>query len=192
MATLNIIPTAGQTLNQTRDPIRNNFTSLQNVFGVDHATYGSVNEGKHNQITFPAHVGAIGSTAGELYLFNQTAAPTNVPDIWLKRGAGTAFPMTGSGNAVNGWTYLPSGILLKWGSLLVGDNTNFNIDANQGPSYAITVGSVFSVQLTGQSVGTNPFFTIVSFGSGNPTPNRIVARCSNNSGGTVQYLMMGI
>ena len=69
-----------------------------------------------------------------LYLQNQGAAPTFVAgtaNIWVQNSASTGnnelfirndttaagIPITASAQAANGWGYLPTGNLVKWGSL---------------------------------------------------------------------------
>lgn len=116
---LNTVPVAGQSLGASRDLINANFVTIDTAFSVDHVSYnnGSGNQGQHNKITFPAVTPMVPTfAAGSMGLFNQNAVPTSRPDIWMARGAGTPFPITGyangaivSNNAV-AWSYLPSGM----------------------------------------------------------------------------------
>lgn len=158
--TLNDVPQSGQTLAFTQNLIRVNFQTIDAAFQVDHIAYTDSGQGKHNQVTFPIHIGTIPAigvpVATEIYLFNQNTAPTNVSDIWLKRGSGTPYPITGSLSAANGWTYLPSGILLKWGQsgdLTGNDWTLINFPVGAGiPVF----NNIFSIQVSAQVIDAQP------------------------------------
>ena len=155
---LNLVPQSTDTLASTQQPILQNFTTINAAFLVDHVEYALANQGKHNQVTFPIHVGPVPANGApvstEIYLFNQNTAPTNEPDIWLQAGAGTPYPITGSDRSATGWTFLPSGILLKWGSI-TGTFPNgvwvpflYPTSANIP---AFTTGEVFNVTLQASS-----------------------------------------
>ena len=136
MATLNIVPNAGQTLAVTRDPIRNNFSTIDAAFLVDHVPYVAAGQGQHNKITFPLQ-GAAPVFLTTNGLWSQNYAVTVGPEVWVqaKAGAGTnQYPLTASvlsanatpGNFSRGWTYLPSGIVMKWGRNASGVPFNLN------------------------------------------------------------------
>lgn len=116
------IPQPSDDPSVSQNQILENFQTLDTAFSQDHGAYNSATEGLHHQVTFP--VGPLAGQpftylAGEIGLQSLDQAPTSRPDIWLTRGAGTAFPATGYStggtNVANGWTYLPSGVLLAWG-----------------------------------------------------------------------------
>jgi hypothetical protein len=121
------IPLPGDLPSQSQDQILQNFQTLNTAFAQDHLAYNNPAQGQHKQITFP--VGPVTGQpfsylVGQIGLQNLNQAPTSVPDIWLTRGTAAAFPMTGftvgGTNAGNGWTYLPSGILMAWGRSTTG------------------------------------------------------------------------
>lgn len=129
MALINT-PNAGQTLAQTRPDINANFANIDTQFAVDHVDYNTAGAGKHEKVTLVNNAAAT-FAAGEMGMFNKTAAPTGIPDIWLARGTTAAFPMTGyvlgGTDAANGWTYLPSGLKMAWGKSTTGGSTNKTI-----------------------------------------------------------------
>ena len=92
---MNNVPLTGQTLGVTRVPINNNFSVIGSTFEVDHVGYNLTDQGKHAKITMPSQGAVPSFSAGEIGLFNQNAAPTNINDIWLARGAAAPYPMTG-------------------------------------------------------------------------------------------------
>jgi len=120
---LTILPTAGQSLNVTRDPIRNNFSLIQNAFIVDHVDFNIVNQGMHNQVTLPTHTGAAPAGAN-IILTNQLLAAVGELYIHKTYHAGTHdIPATKSTISTTAraigelaYTYLPSGIILQWGT----------------------------------------------------------------------------
>lgn len=115
---LNNVPLPGQTLAQTRDPIRNNFSVIDTAFSVNHVSYNDSDQGKHKFITFPNQLANPAlPAANEINIFAKDLAGT--PQLYLQRTAGTPLPFTAATLAgalgATGFTSLPSGILLKWG-----------------------------------------------------------------------------
>lgn len=127
---LNNVPLSGQNLDQTRVPINNNFSTIDAAFLVDHVDYGVSGQGKHEKVTLVTNSGAT-FIATEMGLFNNTAASTGNPEIFVQRGTGTPYPMTGfrlgGTNNGNGWTYLPSGLLMAWGRSTTGGSNNVTL-----------------------------------------------------------------
>lgn len=192
---LNDTPQAGQSLNVTQNPIRQNFITIDTAFSVDHAAYGSANVGKHNKITFPLQGAAPAFVANEIGLFNQNAAPTNRPDIWMSRGVAAAIPITGyvmgGTNLGNGWTYLPSGLLMAWGRSTTGAGNNVTITyANELTNFpGFTTANAFPqlTRLSGAGTSTN-FVTLTAY---NQTTFQVY---SSAAGTNVQFawLVIGI
>lgn len=151
---LNIIPTAGQTLNETRDPIRNNFTYIDNGVSQDHIALNTTGAGKHNQVTLPVQTGAPTFAAGENGIYNRTLTANEVYLHKQYYGGTHEIPMTNSTISTTArstgelaYTYLPSGIILQWGTW------------NTATSYTVTLPIAFpnallNVQLTPYFSGT--------------------------------------
>ena len=112
-------PLAGQKVKNTQAPIRQNFVEINNLIAVDHSTFGTANEGNHNKVTLPDQGIAPIFAGNNIGLWSQipTANPlTLVNELFIRRQDGSTTPFTPkSDSQVAGWTYLPSGILLKWG-----------------------------------------------------------------------------
>lgn len=117
----NNIPQPADNPATSQDQILQNFQVLDTAFTQDHGSYNAPNQGQHKQITFP--VGPLTGQpfaylVGQIGLQSLNQAPTARPDIWMSRGTGTAFPITGysiGAGGYSGWTYLPSGCLMAWG-----------------------------------------------------------------------------
>ena len=170
MPTYQLIPQATDLISQSQDDILTNFTSIQQLVDINHVDFSDgVNYGKHKWVAFPVQTDAQLPTflAGEDALYNNlpTIRPlTGINELWIHKQNATGsvdIPMTASILSYNaapntgqqfGWSYLPSGILLKWGlSPAFLDNTfgqTFNIIDNtvlgQQPQYT----QILSVQVT--------------------------------------------
>ena len=146
---LTILPTAGQSLNVTRDPIRNNFQSIQTCFTVDHVDFGIADQGKHNKVTLPLQAGAPAFAVGENGFYNLNSGVINETVLHKQSFAGaTDVLMSASilntatpGNAADGWTMLPSGIFMCWGT----GNANGLTTVTIAPAMPGT--SLFNVQV---------------------------------------------
>jgi hypothetical protein len=131
---LNPVPQPSQSLAQTQSPILNNFALIDAGFSQDHVDFNIPNAGKHNQVTLPVQAAMPVASANDdiiyamipqapypLTLINETFIHKQVAGV----NQSVDIPFTASilstnanpGNATNGWSYLPSGILIKWGSI---------------------------------------------------------------------------
>jgi hypothetical protein len=75
------IPQSGQSLGQTRDPIRDNFTNYNTVVSVDHMAPNSADQGRHKQVTlntFGAFPYAAAGTRSFVGSYNASAAGTQL------------------------------------------------------------------------------------------------------------------
>lgn len=136
--TLNNVPLSGQTLGNTRVPINQNFVTIDTAFQVDHVPYVTSGQGKHNKVTFPNQTSTPTFVASEMGMFNQLKNPTPRQDIWIIRGddTGNPYPMTGYNNKspassapTNGWTYIPSGMIMAWGTATItASNGLYNVN----------------------------------------------------------------
>lgn len=147
------IPQSTDILSQSQADLLNNFQAISVWVNIDHVDFGSVDEGKHNKVTFVVQSPAPSFAAGEIGLYNFLSPITAVDELYLVNSAGTATQMSASilstnanpGNNVSGWTYLPSGILLKWGNATANGNTAFTFPvAGNIPVFT----NVMSMQIT--------------------------------------------
>lgn len=198
--TLNDVPVPGQDLAATQNPIRSNFQNIDAAFAIDHVAYTVSGQGKHNKITFPSQGSVPTFSAGEIGLFNQNAVPTSRADVWMARGAGTAFPITGYGsgavasnNAV-AWSYLPSGLLFIGGqsvtsggtrTLTLGSTAGGGLDSFPGFSSFICYVTVIRVDNSGSST------TVMRVKSYTLT-QVIIGLANGSTDGTFMWSAMGL
>jgi hypothetical protein len=134
-------PMAAQLLSVSQPIIQGNFAIIQNSFDVNHIDFGAgADNGKHKYAEFPVAmtnpIPPVVFAAGEIALYGATNAVTAVNELYVNKtnqATVVQIPATASilstnsnpGQNVTGWTYLPSGILLKWGQGSANGNTAF-------------------------------------------------------------------
>lgn len=178
---LNNVPLSGQTLNDTRNPIRNNFNTIDTAFSVDHVPYAAAGQGQHNKVTFPTQL-ATPIFGGLIGLWAENYPTTGQVELWNsinQQGGVNQYPWTASvlsntaiNAATNGWSFLPSGILIKWGVSNTAGPANIDTICG-GPAYT----RVYNAQATlfNNSPGSwfitftqapNPLITVNGLGVG--------------------------
>ena len=123
MAYNNSIPQPGDQPKDSQPQILTNFAAIKTLIDVNHVTFDAAGEGKHKFVTLPVQAAAPVLAAdnglynvlnaitnkNETYTHNQTFAGTS--DIpFTASSLSTSIPVSGD----PGWTYLPSGLLLRW------------------------------------------------------------------------------
>lgn len=148
--TLNDIPKSGQSLGQTKVPINQNFQNIDAAFLVNHVPYTITSQGKHtllemvNQVAHPTTAPPASLLPGEITIYNFVNPVSTVNEAYIVKVnsggvLGTSIPFTLSQlTGVGGYTYLPSGLLLQWGTVTV------NIPPSSNP-VTITYPTVFTI-----------------------------------------------
>lgn len=90
------------------------------------------------------------TTASELYI-NKTNQATVVQ---VASTASILSSISSPGNLAGGWSLLPSGILIEWGTTTLGATTAGTYPINNTGGYP-TFGQIFDVQITGMSNGSS-------------------------------------
>jgi hypothetical protein len=187
------IPITGDSLGGTRDRIRTNFQLISSVFAANHVTYNLTGAGKHNFLQMPevtaSGVGPpvtqvneagfyadVGTNPAEANLFfraeNSAGGGAGGFIYQLTRSYSSA---TGTFGKNPGWTFLPGGILMFYGTIAP---TSSNAPVNfaglglpnfQNPPYNIQVtrqrttsspGSSFGYYVDNTTVATTGFTII--------------------------------
>lgn len=138
------VPQATQRINDTQVLILQNFMNISTLIDVNHVTFGAAGEGKHKWIHFPRQTDVVGppvtgpSTVGTDDLAVFAKLGTTGTQLFLRRsniavgGAAINFTELNAPNNNNGWTYLPSGLLLVWGRVPI---TNTETIPSAGAPY---------------------------------------------------------
>lgn len=193
---LNDVPIPGQNLNQSRPLINGNFAVLNTAFSIDHVTYNSAGQGKHNKVTLPVQDPAPTFSAGDdgFYSLAYNNGTTTRNEVFIHRQtfAGTAdIPSTASilsqiaaSNNMSGWTYLPSGILIKWrGATTVAAGANVVVTIPSGGNNGPAFNALFWVGVTPASLITNYFL--------NGPSGTNAFQFTSTSGGNIFYVAIG-
>lgn len=112
----NSIPQATDQLSQSQPLILQNFAAIETLIAIDHATFASANAGFHNKVTFPIQSPAPAFAAPNLGLYSFLNATTTVNELYVTLQDGTRIPMTAAKKLGTGYTYLPSGLIIQWGT----------------------------------------------------------------------------
>ena len=143
------VPTAGQKISQTQSPINNNFTVINNAFNVDHVNIQNLtNQGNHNKVTLVSQSAPATVAQGPI-LFSQAkqvGAGATLNEVFFEQATGdgsAAVQLTYMGNPVSGTTtgssFLPGGVIMKWGQIVVGASPTTVTFANAFPNALFSV-----------------------------------------------------
>jgi len=167
-----MIPMAGDVISQSQGDLLNNMEAINTLVMVNHAPFNTANQGKHIYVEMPVQVASppIVFDAGEVALYSFLNPITSQNEMYVNKTnevTATQIPATASIlstdsaplNNTSGWSYLPSGILMKWG----------NANANGATFVAFPVAAdipvfaqVMSVQVTNYNTGAGDTNTYVS------------------------------
>jgi hypothetical protein len=94
--------------------------ALATVLNVNMLGPNNPNQGKFNVTEYVSPTTFAGTVGGEVALFANASAYTGNPALFFqKQTNGPMYEFTESIQAINGWSFLPSGILLKWGNVSI-------------------------------------------------------------------------
>ena len=180
---------------QSQADIAENFTQIKTLVDINHETFGAANQGKHLQTTFPVRAADPATAVNEIALYCKDDAG-GAASLFFKpenQGIGaTEYNFTTKLAAENGFSRLPSGILLKWGSSLAAGATvvTFPVGANI-PAFTAIYQVIISPKQ--DAVGGNDYYafltaktttTITVFGT--------LRTLNNPRNGHFDYLAIGV
>lgn len=190
----NNIPQATDRLKDSQGSMLGNFQSIATLVAVNHAPFNSSNQGKHNFVEMPVQSPVPTTVAGEVGLYCQTSPLTGVPAlVFAPQSAGTPVEFTSSLQAANGWSRLPSGILLKWGQATAANGTA-TITFPTGANIPVFSVPPFQVFLTPFTFGgdTDSFSYVFQVFTTNFTVVSVKRTSLGSSGNFLSYLAIGI
>jgi len=117
MAYNNAIPQPNDKLSVSQPQLLGNFQEIAALVAVNHQAFNQPpNSGKHTLVQFLLQGVDPALTVGDLNLYNFNNATTTRNELYIGLADGTKIPMTATNRSANGYTWLPSGILLQWGT----------------------------------------------------------------------------
>src|SRR5690554_1420683 len=121
MAYQNNIPQPSNQLSVSQNDILQNFASIYTLVGVNHVQFDATGQGKHKWVDFPVQASNPSIVNTDVQLFSKTSTITNAAELFIQKidsGAVTrTYEMSAGSLITDGWSYLPSGLLLKWGTI---------------------------------------------------------------------------
>lgn len=142
------IPQSSDTPASSQPQILSNFAGISTFVNVNHVDFDLPDQGKHKWVSFPEQFANVVTLVGEVALFAIQSAETGIAELNYRRANnGVIIPMTERSGTTSGWTMLPSGLLMKWGT--TGAIGSANIDAN---SFGKAFVTLYHVQVTNQTI----------------------------------------
>lgn len=154
------IPLATDRIKDSQADILANFSAIKTLVDINHGTFGAADEGKHPFVTLPVQsvsppAGAFAATDTGFYSYVDTITTKQEIHTNVIHASGVSqIPSTASilgivgapTNDMSGWTYLPSGILLRWGNATGSSTvtTTYTTGIGSAPAFK----KVFNVVLT--------------------------------------------
>jgi len=114
-------PLATDKLSSSQADIQQNFQAIKDLIDINHETFnsGADPEGKHIKVDFTNSLTHPAVDATDVLLYNFANVRTAQQELYVKRTGALAtegVPFTAASFTSPGWSYLPSGLLIKWGS----------------------------------------------------------------------------
>lgn len=111
------IPQAFENPSDSQGKLLANFQAISTAFNLNHGNFNDPDQGKHEFLQMPEQASAPTTLTDEAGFYSQNSTLTGVTELVFRRESnGDEIEFTGFLGATDGWTRLPSGILLKWGS----------------------------------------------------------------------------
>jgi hypothetical protein len=186
------IPASIDIISASQSDLQNNFTALNTQYAVDHVTFTAASDnGKHKKSTYIEQGADPTTAANEGAIYSKESSLTSDTQLFFRRESnGTAIEMTGLLAATNGWTRLPSGILLKWGTDSKSGNATVTFP---NPANIPAFNNIYQVLLTVEdSSGTpNSFVYLKSISTTSFDVNAVQRTATSSSTATFRYLAIG-
>lgn len=191
------IPQSNQLIRATQAPILSNFLAINELLSVNHVGFSdSTNFGKHTFTSLVFQGSDPSTSSDEMALYSKTTTTTNGAEIFYRYPSnGTVVQLTGttSGNGgllnANGYSYLTSTLIMKWGQvsgIITGTNT---ITFPTGGGIPAFTTSVYSVQWS-----PNASYTLSSSGGyvTNITLTNFQIVASTTISSTIYWMAIGV
>lgn len=111
------IPQASDDPSQSQSQFLANFQALSTYLNVNHVELNDGDEGKHTFVQMPEQSSGPSTAANEGAIYTKESSLTSATELFFRRESnGSELPISAYLGSSNGWAYLPSGLLLKWGT----------------------------------------------------------------------------
>ena len=104
-------PQGADALSQSQGDILNNFISIKALVDINHETFDIPQKGKHTQVDLTDQTAAPPTSAAD-----EVTLYSNAGDLCLSKDGGAEINFTTvTDDGTDGYTLLPSGLILDWG-----------------------------------------------------------------------------
>lgn len=164
------VPLSGQSLGETRDVIRANFEDINTAFGANHTPLTTDDSGKHLFLQMPEQVSAPSTVGNEGGVYTKEG-PSGTTELYFRaesNGAEYQLTNVSIGSSANlganpGYTFLPGGVIMQYGSFVPGASTGTTNFANTFPTGVFGVWLQIKTNSTGGRTVQITSFTTTSF-----------------------------
>ncbi len=141
------IPQPTDTLSQSQQDILGNFQALDALF----------DDGIQDYVILPVQTSDPATSSTQIAIYSKVDSTTTTQELFLRRvSSGAVIDMTASLKATNGWTYLPSGLLVKWGTATITGLNSLKTVTFPAAGTIPAFNNIFSMQVsTGVSSATD-------------------------------------
>lgn len=188
MAYSSTIPQAGDLLSQSQNDMLNNFAAIGTVMAVNHKPFNDGAQGKHKFLQIPEEAAAPATAANEGGLYCKESPSTATTALFFRNeSSGDEVELTGAKKAVDGWVYFPSGIIMMWGTVIVGATTSAVATYVVGAGIPVLT-TAYNVQLTmdGGALDTGTVYEKLL------TNTAVTVQNTGNGPRTVYYTVIGV
>jgi hypothetical protein len=166
------IPAGTDIISQSQPNLQINCNSVNQWTGIDHLNFADGNAGMHKWVEMPT-AGTPGVVAGKIDLypkFNNVGTFQSARNEIFVQPSGTvaavlggAFPMTACSPIANGWAYLPSGLIMQWGSAPTPNGNGSLNPANRIPYPIAFPTTCLSVTVTTVTATADKLVQLINF-----------------------------
>lgn len=159
-----------------------NFTGIKTLIDINHVTFDDADQGKHKFLQMPEQSSAPTTAVNEGALYTKVGATSAVTELAFRReNSTTVIEMTATGlDGTTYWSMLPSGLLLKWGTVVT-QGINQAVSIADGPNFSL----VFSLQTNGSFAASDNIIIRTS----SLSTTQFLLHYLTNSGSNPQYTL---
>lgn len=161
------IPQPTDIIANSQADLLNNFMEINTLVDVNHQTFGAADAGKHKFLQMPEQSVAPDTAVNEAGLYAAVGATSDTTELVFRRennGAAIAFTecVAPAANNATGWTRLPSGIIMQWGTIAVVNGNATIVFPIAFPSYCYNIQVTNNVSAANQQNYVNVDSSTVS------------------------------
>jgi hypothetical protein len=166
-------PLSTDKLSVSQGDINGNFQAINTYVAIDHVAFNGADQGKHKRVFFTQQAADPATAATEAAIYAKDSSVPGTASLYYRPpNSGTPIEFTYALKAAAGWTWLPSGIIMQWGTGTCGGVIAF-------PRAFPT--ACLSVQLTARAPG-GAVQDFVQVMDGTLTVNNFTSRSYTRSG----------